>query len=110
VQVFFDGYGPRSRAVTWTTPELGALSLARALTVHKAQGSEYPVVVAVLSSSHHIMLERQIFYTALTRARKLAVIVGDSRAIGTAVRTNRGKQRQTHLDDRLKLEAAPSLL
>jgi exodeoxyribonuclease V alpha subunit len=106
VQVFFDDYG---RTVTWTTPELGALSLARALTVHKAQGSEYPVVVAVLSSSHHIMLERQIFYTALTRARKMAVIVGDSRAIGTAVRTNRGKQRQTHLDDRLKLEAAPGL-
>ena len=69
-----------------------------------------PVVVAVLSSSHQIMLERQIFYTALTRARKMAVIVGDARAIGTAVRTDRGKQRLTHLDDRLKQEAASKLL
>ena len=67
-------------------------------------------MVAVLSSSHQIMLERQIFYTALTRARKMAIIVGDSRAITAAVRTNRGKQRLTHLDDRLKMEVASSLL
>ena len=56
------------------------------------------------------MLERQIFYTTLTRARKMAVIVGDAKAIATAVRTNRGKQRLTHLDDRLKQEAASKLL
>jgi exodeoxyribonuclease V alpha subunit len=65
--------------------------------------------VVALSSSHQIMLERQIFHTALIHARRMAVIVGDSRAIGTAVHTNRGKQRLTHLDDRLKLKAAPTL-
>lgn len=97
--VFFEGYGSE---VTWTARELDTLSLAYCVTIHKSQGSEYPCVIAVMSQAHHTMLERQILYTALTRAKRLCVIVGTKKAVAIAVSNAKGKQRHTHLSDRLK--------
>ena len=79
------------------TSELGELDLAYACTIHKSQGSEYPCVVIALHRYHHVLLQRDLFYTALTRARELAVIIGDSRAIARAVQTAGGNRRQTGL-------------
>ncbi len=77
--------------------ELDELELAYALTVHKAQGSEYPAVVMICHTSQYIMLQRNLLYTALTRAQKKCVFVGNRPAIWTAVRNNRPARRYTRL-------------
>ncbi len=77
--------------------ELDDLELAYAMTVHKAQGSEYPVVVLICHTSQYIMLQRNLLYTGLTRARRKCVFVGDRQAIWTAVRNNRPARRYTRL-------------
>lgn len=78
------------------------LQLAYALSIHKAQGSEYPAVILVLGTSHYMMLQRNLLYTALTRARRLCVLVGDQRAIGRAVRNDKAARRYTRLAERLR--------
>lgn len=78
------------------------LQLAYAMSIHKSQGSEYPAVILVLNSSHYTMLQRNLLYTALTRARRLYVIVGERRALGRAVQNNRATKRFTRLAERLK--------
>ncbi|MBZ0273968.1 ATP-dependent RecD-like DNA helicase [bacterium] len=88
VKVDFDG-----RIVPVSRAQLGDLVLAYAVSVHKSQGSEYPAVVISLSMQHVIMLNRQIVYTAVTRARDRVVVVGSSRAIETALRGRRGGDR-----------------
>ena len=75
------------RAVSYTQDDVDSIALAYASTVHKAQGSEVPAVVIVLHGAHHVLLSRSLLYTALTRAKRLAVIVGDPRAIARAART-----------------------
>jgi exodeoxyribonuclease V alpha subunit len=87
--------------VVYQFSDLDELELAYALTVHKAQGSEYPAVVMVMHSTHYIMLKRNLFYTALTRAQKLAVIVGDRKGLYKAVKTADEKDRYTRLAARL---------
>ena len=82
--------------------ELGGVNLAYACTIHKSQGSEYPCVVIALHRQHHVLLQRDLFYTALTRAKKLAVIVGDPSSIHRAVRTVGGNRRTTGLIHRLQ--------
>lgn len=77
--------------------ELDELELAYAMTVHKAQGSEYPVVVMVCHTSQYIMLQRNLFYTGLTRAKRKCVFVGNRPAVWTAVRNNRPARRFTRL-------------
>jgi len=77
--------------------ELDELELAYALTVHKAQGSEYPAVVLVNHTSQYIMLQRNLLYTGLTRAKKKCVVVGNRQAVWTAVRNNRPARRYTRL-------------
>lgn len=94
--------------------ELHELELAYALTVHKSQGSEYPAVVMVIHSSHYIMLQRNLLYTALTRAQKMAVIVGNQRGIWRAINNVSERDRFTRLAQRLRGELpsgdfAPSL-
>ena len=89
------------RHVTYDWSEADQLVLAYAVTVHKAQGSEYPAVVVPLVTQHYIMLQRNLLYTAITRARELCVIVGSRRAIGIAVRNDKISQRFTALDWRL---------
>jgi exodeoxyribonuclease V alpha subunit len=88
--------------VDYDFAERDELDLAYALTVHKSQGSEYPAVVLVLHSSQYIMLQRNLFYTALTRAQKMVCIVGDKKAIYKAINTVTGSERYTRLGLRLR--------
>jgi exodeoxyribonuclease V alpha subunit len=81
----------------YTGEELDELELAYALTVHKAQGSEYPAVVLVCHTSQYVMLQRNLLYTGLTRARKKCVFVGNRQAMFVAVRNNRPTRRFTRL-------------
>lgn len=90
------------RAVTYDWNEADQLILAYCVTVHKSQGSEFPAVVIPLITQHYLMLQRNLIYTAMTRARKLCVLVGSRRAIGMAVRNNKVTQRFTALDWRLR--------
>jgi len=87
--------------VAYDYGECDELQLAYALSVHKSQGSEYPAVVLVLTASHYVMLQRRLLYTALTRARRMCVVVGEKRAVGRAVRNDRSTRRYTRLAERL---------
>jgi len=89
------------RLVTYDFSELDELVLAYAVTVHKAQGSEYPALILPLLTQHYVMLQRNLLYTAMTRARKLAVIVGSKKALAIAVRNNQIRKRYTLLGERL---------
>lgn len=89
------------REVDYSFDDIDEVQLAYALTVHKSQGSEYPAVVLVLHTQHYLLLQRNLLYTALTRARKMAVILGSKRAIGIAVRSDRQQARFTRLAARL---------
>jgi exodeoxyribonuclease V alpha subunit len=88
--------------VDYSFDEADQLTLAYATTIHKSQGSEYPAVVVVLMPQHSIMLRRNLLYTAVTRGRKLVVVVGDPAAVGTAVRTGHGGERWTRLANCLR--------
>jgi exodeoxyribonuclease V alpha subunit len=79
--------------VTYGFDDLDRLVLAYASTVHKAQGAEYPVVVVPVTTQHYVMLERRLLYTAVTRARRALVVVGQARAVAIAVR-GRGERRR----------------
>ena len=69
------------RDVTYDYADLNEITLAWATSIHKSQGSEYPVVILPLYTQHYVMLSRNLFYTGLTRSKKLALIVGSSKAI-----------------------------
>ncbi|MGE5554209.1 MAG: ATP-dependent RecD-like DNA helicase [Betaproteobacteria bacterium] len=88
--------------VPYDRPELDELVLSYAITVHKAQGSEYPAVVLPLLTQHYLMLQRNLLYTAITRARRQVTLVGSSKAIAMAVRNNRRERRYTRLAERLR--------
>jgi exodeoxyribonuclease V alpha subunit len=90
------------RAVSYDYADLSELSLAWAVTIHKSQGSEYPVVIMPLYMSHYLLLSRNLLYTGLTRAKQLAILVGPPKAIGFAVKRMLDRQRYTALADRLK--------
>jgi exodeoxyribonuclease V alpha subunit len=83
--------------VDYRFDEADQLTLAYATTIHKSQGSEYPAVVVVLMPQHSIMLRRNLLYTAVTRGRRLVVVVGDQQSVDRAVRTGRGGERWTRL-------------
>jgi exodeoxyribonuclease V alpha subunit len=97
VQVRFD-----DRVVTYDAADLDELVLGYACSIHKSQGSEYPVVVIPLHTQHYAMLQRNLLYTGITRGRKLVVIVGSRKAIAIAVKNNRVDARYTRLAERLK--------
>ncbi|ALG09109.1 ATP-dependent RecD-like DNA helicase [Kibdelosporangium phytohabitans] len=82
--------------------ELDELTHAYAVTIHRSQGSEYPCVVVPITTSAWMMLQRNLLYTAVTRAKKLVVLVGSAKAIGQAVRTASTGRRYTALDHRLR--------
>jgi len=88
--------------VVYSFLEVDELIHAFAVSVHKSQGSEYPCVVIPVVTQHYLMLQRNLLYTAVTRARKLAILVGTRRAIQIAIRTNPVANRHTALDWRLK--------
>lgn len=100
LQVQFDG--PGGRIVGYEPAAWDELVLAYACSIHKSQGSEYPCVVIPLHSQHHLLLQRNLLYTGLTRARKLAILVGEPRALATAVRQKNTGQRFTGLAARLR--------
>jgi exodeoxyribonuclease V alpha subunit len=89
------------RVITYDWLDTDDLVHAYAVSIHKAQGSEYPAVVIPLLTEHAIMLYRQLLYTAVTRARRLCVLVGSRRAIEVALATNRGPNRYSALSTRL---------
>jgi exodeoxyribonuclease V alpha subunit len=90
------------RRVSYDYADLNEITLAWAVTIHKSQGSEYPVVILPLYMQHYLMLSRNLLYTGLTRARKLAILVGPQKAIALAVRQVKDQQRYTLLDQRLR--------
>ncbi|MBD3883373.1 ATP-dependent RecD-like DNA helicase [Phormidium tenue FACHB-886] len=92
------------RNVAYDYADLNEISLAFSVTTHKAQGSEYPVVILPLYMQHYLMLSRNLLYTGLTRARKLAILVGPQKAIALAVRQIKDQQRYTLLAQRLNPE------
>ena len=93
-----DFYGQR---ITYPISDIDQLVLAYACSIHKAQGSEYPCVVLPLHSQHHIMLQRNLLYTAVTRGRQLVLVVGEPKALARAVRNDRQQIRFTRLTERL---------
>jgi exodeoxyribonuclease V alpha subunit len=88
--------------------ELDELAHAYAVTIHRSQGSEYPAVVIPLTTSSWMMLQRNLLYTGITRAKKLVVLAGSRRALAAAVRTKSAGRRHTALAHRLNPEAPPS--
>ena len=88
--------------VSYDFTELDELVHAYAISVHKSQGSEYPCIVLPVVTQHYMMLQRNLLYTAITRAKRLVVLVGTRRAIGIAVKNNKVTQRYTALDWRLQ--------
>ncbi len=89
------------RDVVYDAAELDELVLAYATTIHKAQGSEYPIVVMPVLMTHYVMLQRNLIYTGITRAKKLLVIVGTRKALNYAVRNVTVTSRNTKLCQRL---------
>ena len=102
VRVDFD-----EKWVDYEWDELDELSLAYATSIHKSQGSEYPVVVIPLHTSHYMMLYRSLLYTAVTRAKKLVIVVGSRKALGMAIRNVRVEKRNTGLKEKLAAPGAP---
>ena len=89
------------RPIEYEWSEADELALAYAVSVHKAQGSEYPAIVLPLFTQHYLMLQRNLLYTAITRAKQLVVLVGTRRALAMAVKNNRPSERYSGLKERL---------
>ena len=104
LSVLFD-----DREVVYEFGELDEIALAYAITIHKSQGSEYPAVVIPLSMQHYSLLERNLIYTAVTRAKKLVMIIGDPKALGMAIGNRRSSQRLTGLAARISGETEDNL-
>lgn len=96
IRVDFD-----DKPVEYESDEWDEISLAYATSVHKSQGSEYPVVILPLHSSHYMMLYRSILYTAVTRGKKLVIVVGSRKALAMAIRNVRVERRNTGLKEKL---------
>jgi exodeoxyribonuclease V alpha subunit len=90
-----------NRRVVYDFSELDEIVLAYAVSVHKSQGSEYPVVILPLLTQHYILLQRNLIYTAVTRGQNLVVVVGSRKALAIGVNNNQTQQRYTRLRDRL---------
>jgi exodeoxyribonuclease V alpha subunit len=96
VAVDFDG-----RVVPYLREELNEITHAYAISVHKSQGSEYQAVVIPLLTQHYIMLQRNLFYTALTRAKRLSCIVGSYKALYIAIKNDKPIKRNSQLKQKL---------
>jgi exodeoxyribonuclease V alpha subunit len=94
--VLFDG-----KPVEYASGDLDELTLSYATTIHKSQGSEYSAVIVILHNQHYMMLQRNLLYTAITRGKKLVLVIGSRWAVGKAIETNTVKGRRTSLAERL---------
>ena len=99
-KVFSIYYGG-SRVVNYEFTEVDQLTLAYAVTIHKSQGSEFPVVIMPMLNQHYMLLQRNLLYTGMTRAKKLLILIGGTKSIGMAVRNTRLEPRFTQLTERL---------
>ena len=97
VQMDFGG----DRKLTYTPEQLAHVDLAYATTIHKAQGSEYPVVVIPVMMNHFVMLQRNLIYTGITRAKRICVLIGQVKALSYAIRNLTVQKRNTRLKERL---------
>jgi len=95
--VLFDG-----RPVEYRSGDLDELVLAYATTIHKSQGSEYPAVIVLLHRQHYMMLQRNLLYTAITRGKKLVLVIGAPWAVKQAIETNTVRERRTTLAERMR--------
>ena len=102
--VNFDG-----NAVEYEITELDELTLAYAITIHKSQGSEYPIVVMPVLMNHYVMLQRNLIYTGITRAKKICVLIGSTQALGMAIRNMSVLRRNTKLKERINPTLATAL-
>jgi exodeoxyribonuclease V alpha subunit len=96
IRIDFDG-----RSVPYDFSEIDEIVLAYAISVHKSQGSEYPAVILPVSTQHFLLLQRNLIYTGMTRARKLVIMIGTSKALAMAIKNNQPQKRFTHLSGRL---------
>lgn len=92
----------QDRIIEYEFSELDELVLAYAMSVHKSQGAEFRAVVMPLTTQHYMMLQRNLLYTAITRARELVILAGTKQALGMAVRNNRVAERHTTLSPRIR--------
>jgi exodeoxyribonuclease V alpha subunit len=90
------------RLVTYDFGELDEVSLAYAVTIHKSQGSEFPAVVIPVAMQHYMLLQRNLIYTGITRAKRLLVVVGQKKALGLAIRNDQARKRYSGLLSSLK--------
>jgi exodeoxyribonuclease V alpha subunit len=90
------------RLVTYDFGELDEVSLAYAVTIHKSQGSEFPAVVIPVAMQHYMLLQRNLIYTGITRAKRLLVVVGQRKALGLAIRNDQARKRYSGLLSSLK--------
>ena len=97
LEIDFEG-----REVSYDFEDLEELSLAYAISVHKSQGSEYPAIIMPVVTQHYMLLQRNLIYTGLTRARKLAVMIGSRRALSIGLKNKESSKRFTHLIYRLR--------
>ena len=104
LSVLFDG-----RIIEYDGTELDELTLAYATTIHKAQGSEYPIVVMPILMTHYVMLQRNMLYTGITRAKKLLVLIGSRKALRYCVQNVTVTKRNTKLRDRLAIQEQAEL-
>ena len=96
LSVIYDG-----RVIEYDVSELDELTLAYAVTIHKSQGSEFPVVVIPVTMKHYVMLQRNLIYTGITRAKKICVLVGTTKALAYAIHNQTVSRRNTKLKERL---------
>jgi len=90
------------RLVVYDYGELDEVSLAYAVTIHKAQGSEFPAVVIPVAMQHYMLLQRNLIYTGITRAKRLLIVVGQKKALGLAIRNDQSRKRYSGLLSSLK--------
>ena len=89
------------REITYEYSDLDEIVLAYAISVHKSQGSEYPAIVIPILTQHYMLLQRNLIYTAVTRGRKLVVVVGTRKALAIGINNNKPQKRFTYLKTRL---------
>jgi len=93
------------RRVAYEPADMDELALAYAISVHKSQGSEYPVIILPLVTRHYVMLQRNLLYTALTRARRMVILIGSAKAVRVAVQADAPRRRRSLLGWRLEFPA-----